>query len=95
MCDLKGLREKHRASFGTQQMRENLNPITPFRKAEVASVSRCKKVMVYGNPVLAHKEPTASHKFLIAVNPNIEILMGFVPGQRYMHTFNDATTFRR
>jgi hypothetical protein len=46
--------------------------------------------MICCNTCLSHEQTTTSREFLIAIDPDVEILMRLVSRKRDMHTLNNA-----
>jgi hypothetical protein len=77
----------------SQQFGKDVHPIMPLTEAEWTAVPRKEKVVISFHAALANKQSAAPHQFLVAINPDVEILARLIAGKSDEHVFDDPPTF--
>jgi len=72
-----------------------LQLVSSFEEMERAFISGSKEMMVGCNTRFTNEQATAPDKFIVAIYPNIKVLLGFIARKRNVHTFYDPPSLGR
>ncbi len=75
-----------------EKFREHIHSIATLSKPKGASVAWDKKVMIGLNAGLTDEKAAAPYKFLVAIDPNVEILAGLISRKSNVHAIDNAAS---
>ena len=75
-------------------MSKNFECIFAFREAKCLRVFWREKMVICSNTILSNEKSTPTCQFLVAIHPNIEVLLSFCPKKTHVHTLNNSSALR-